>query len=108
VIVAKQQVCRYPLTGLSSLRIDNKVDQQYPPAPLCLHAHINQGLPLRSGILFTIQNRQSIERLLVTKEEMIFLGEVMLCVHTVVSSCLVCLRAAQTIHLLVVNLMAQY
>lgn len=42
------------------------------------------------------------------RKEVIFLGEVMLCVHTVVSSCLVCLRAAQTIHLLVVNLMAQY
>lgn len=42
------------------------------------------------------------------RKEMIFLGELMLCVHTVVSSCLVCLRAAQTIHLLVVNLMAQY
>lgn len=65
VIVAKQQVCRYPLTGLSSLRTDNKVDQQYPPAPLCLHAHIDQGLPLRSN-MFTIQNRQSIEWLLVT------------------------------------------
>ena len=42
------------------------------------------------------------------RKEMIFLDEIMLCVHTVVSSCLVCFRAAQTIHLLVVNLMAQY
>lgn len=42
------------------------------------------------------------------RKEMILLGELTLCIHTVVSSCLVCLRAAQTIHLLVVNLMAQY
>ena len=57
------EVFRYLLTGLSSLRIDYKVDQQYRPTPLCLHPHIDQSLPLRINLLFTLEIRQSIQRL---------------------------------------------
>ena len=57
------EVFRYLLTGLSSLRIDYKVDQQYRPTPLCLHPHIDQSLPLRINALFTVEIRQSVQGL---------------------------------------------